>query len=159
MSSLGFTLSYDPEVLEVVSVLRGSRLSPATFSYNADAPGTIRLGFSSTTGLISGGSAVAVEFQIIGEDGGNSLLTLSEDLASDFASRLLPLHLVHGEVTIGERVAGDGNGDGRITVLDALIALRIVGEQSPLDPVMDVNGDGRVTPEDALQILVMARPG
>jgi hypothetical protein len=109
--------------------------------------------------LVGGGSAVAVEFQIIGEEGNSSPLTLSEDLASDFASRRLPLHLVHGEVNVGQRVAGDGNGDGRITVLDALIALRIVEEKSPLDSVMDVNEDGQVTAEDALQILVMARPG
>ena len=159
VSSLGFSLRYDPEVLEVVTVQRGSRLPSATFSYDADTPGIIRLGFSSTTGLSSGGSAVAVEFRIIGEDGSTSPLTLSEDLASDFASRRLTLHLVDGEVTIGQRIGGDGNGDGRITVLDALIALRIAGEQSPVDLVMDVNWDGQVTPEDARRILVMARPG
>jgi hypothetical protein len=159
VSSLGFTLGYDPAVLEVVSVQRGSRLSPGTFSYDADAPGIIRLGFSSTTGLSTDGSAVAVEFRIVGEDGSTSQLTLSEDLASDFASRRLTLDLVDGEVTIGQRIGGDGNGDGKITVLDALIALKIFGEQSPLDLVMDVNGDGRVTPEDARQILAMARPG
>ena len=159
LSSLGFTLGYDPAVLEVVRVLRGSRLSGATFSYNADVPGVIRLGFSSTSGVSSGGSAVIVEFRILGEEGASSPLILSEDLASDFASKLLPLRLVDGEVTVGERIGGDGNGDGRITVLDALIALRISGELSPADSVMDVNRDGQVTAEDALQIMAWARPG
>lgn len=55
---------------------------------------------------------------------------------------------------------GDGNGDGRCTEVDALIALKMaVGLQTPDFARMDVNGDGQVTEVDALQILKWAVSG
>jgi len=55
---------------------------------------------------------------------------------------------------------GDGNGDGRCTEVDALIALKMaVGLQAPDVARMDVNGDGQVTEVDALQILKWAVAG
>ena len=62
-------------------------------------------------------------------------------------------------MTVGEPVTGDGNGDGKITALDALIALRMFVGLSPVNLVMDVDGDGRVTADDARQLLMMARLG
>ncbi len=55
---------------------------------------------------------------------------------------------------------GDGNGDGRCTEVDALVALKMaVGLQTPDVATMDVNGDGQVTEVDALQILKWAVAG
>jgi hypothetical protein len=99
-----------------------------------------------------------MEFRIIGEQGSVSPLTLLEVLASDSDGERLPLNLGDGLLTVGQPLAGDGNGDGKITVLDGLIALRMFRELSPEDLVLDMNGDGVVTPEDARQILTMARP-
>ena len=158
LTSLGFTIHYDPSVVELVRVVKGARLSPATFSYDSDVPGTVRVGFAETTGLSGSGSAAIVEFRIIGEEGSASPLTLVEVLASDTNGGRPALSLVDGRLTVGQPVAGDGNGDGKITALDGLIALRMFKQLSPEDPVLDVDGDGRVTPEDARQILAMARP-
>jgi len=158
LTSLGFTLNYDPSVVELVDVSKGARLRPATFSYNGDVPGAIRIGFASTTGLSGGGSAVVVEFRVIGDADSNSLITLSEVLASDSSGNRLPLGIGNGLFTVGKPETGDGNGDSRITALDALIALKMVRGLVPVDLVMDVNGDGSVTIEDVRQILATARP-
>jgi hypothetical protein len=48
---------------------------------------------------------------------------------------------------------GDCNGDGKITAVDALCALRMAVEKIPEDLVMDVNGDGEVSSLDAREIL------
>ena len=159
LTSLGFTLDYDPLVLEVVDVSKGARLRPATFSYNGDVPGALRLGFASTTSLSGGGSALVVEFRVIGEEDSNTLITLSEVLASDSVGNRLPLEIGNGLLTVGESETGDGNGDSQITALDALIALKMVRGLAPVDLVMDLNGDGTVTTEDVRQILAIARPG
>ena len=70
----------------------------------------------------------------------------------------IALALVDGSLIVGQSIPGDGNGDGRITALDALIALRMFVQISPEDLVMDLDGDGRVTPQDARQILALVQP-
>ena len=99
-----------------------------------------------------------MEFRVIGEDGAASPVTLVEVLAGDSGGGRLSLNLVGGRLTVGEPMAGDGNGDGQFTALDALIALRMFMRQSPEDLALDVDGDGRVTANDAQLILAMARP-
>ena len=158
LTSLGFTLNYDPAVAEVVSVSKGASLSPASFNYNGDTPGTIRLGFAANAAVNGGGSAAIVEFRIIGEQGSTSSLQLSDVLANGESGQQINLGLVDGGLIVGQPMTGDGNGDGRITALDALIALRMFVQISAEDLVMDLNGDGRVTPQDARQILSLARP-
>ena len=162
LSSLGFTLNYDPSAVEVVNVSKGARLSPATFSYNQDVAGAVRVGFAATTGLSGGGSAVIVEFRTIGEQDTASLVTLTDVLASNSSGAQLPLQLGEGLLTVGQPMAGDGNGDGQITALDALIALKmsmqLSSQLSPENLVMDLDGDGNVTAEDVRQILVKAKP-
>ena len=159
LSGLGFSLRYDPSVIEVVNVLKGSSLSPAAFSYDADVPGLVRVGFASTIGFNGSGTAAVVEFRVLGAEGGASALSLSEELASDSAGEPLSLRLVNGNLSVAQPIAGDGNGDGKITALDALIALRMFARITPVAAFMDVDGDGRVTQGDAQQILAMASPG
>ena len=94
----------------------------------------------------------------------------------DSASPLTPLRLPSGEEIVptteirveidealgveGHEALGDGNGDGRCTEVDALVALRMaVGLQVPDAAKVDVNGDGQVTEVDALQILKWAVAG
>ncbi len=158
IASIGFNLAYDSSVAQVTGVLKGSLLAPATFTYNDKVPGVIRFGFATPAGISGNGSAAVVVFKAIGARGSKSSLTLSEPLVTDSSGRPLSIRLVSGELTIEPRLAGDGNGDGRVSVLDALIALKMYVKSIPEDLVMDVNGDGRVTPDDARQILVMARP-
>lgn len=158
LTSLGFTLNYDPSVVEVVGVSKGARLKPATFSYNSDIPGAVRMGFASASALNGGGSAVVVEFRVIGDAASNTLVTLTDVLASDGNGDTISLGIGSGLFIAGTPEAGDGNGDNQITALDALIALKMVRGLVSEDLVMDMNGDGRVTVEDVRIILAAARP-
>ena len=158
ISSLGFNLNYDPNILRVVEVFKGSRLSNTTFSHNADVPGVIRFGFAVATALAEGGSAAVVEFEVIGADGSVSPLTLSDALVSHTSAGPLEVQLVGGDLTVGTRAIGDGDGDGEITALDALIALKESSRSTGQDLSLDVDGDGQVTEADARLILRLARP-
>lgn len=61
---------------------------------------------------------------------------------------------------LGDRIKGDADGDGEITVADALVALRIasklVTEAVERIAVCDTDGDGEITVADALTILRVA---
>ena len=143
---------------QVVTILKGSLIAPAAFVFNSDDPGVIVLGFASITGISGDGEVAVVELIIVGTKGMTSALTLTEVEATDSAGTLLGIGVVDGQLTVEDRIRGDGNGDGKITVLDALIALKMFVGSLPEDLTLDMNGDGRVTPEDARQILVLAKP-
>ena len=153
-----FSLSYDPEVVEVIGVTKGAAFPPATFRYHADDPGVIRFGFASDGPLAGGGSAAVVEFRAVGELGSSTELTLSRSLVSDTFSRPLTIALEDGLLTVQQRITGDGDGDGAITALDGLIALRMAAQTLAEDLALDIDGDGAVTVEDARQILALAGP-
>jgi len=60
----------------------------------------------------------------------------------------------------GEMALGDVNGDGRITILDALMLLRAINNKVVLDAEQfacaDLNADGKLTSAEALVILKYA---
>ena len=159
VGSLGFNINYDPAVARAVRVYRCARMSPASFSFNAATPGLIRIG-AAAHGAVSGdGSAAVIEFRIVGERGSHSDITLTNMEVSDFSGARRSIGVHHGSLTVDAAGVGDGNGDGRITAVDALIAMRMFTGLVNEDLVMDLNGDGRVTPADSMQVLNLARRG
>jgi len=157
IGSLGFTLSYDPAVVQVVKVSKGSLLSSATFT-SSDQSGSIIFGFASPQAISGNGSAAVVEFKALGSAGSSSSLTLSEILATSYYGSSLAVSPVNGLLTIGQNQPGDADGDGKLSVLDALIALKMYVKTLPLDLIADINQDGKVTPEDARLIMQKAKP-
>jgi len=157
VGSLGFTLSYDPAVVQVVKVSKGSLLAPATFTSSVQSDSII-FGFASPQAISGNGSAAVVEFKALGSAGSKSPLTLSEILATSYSGSSLTVSAQNGELTIGQKQSGDADGDGKLSVLDALIALKMYVQSLPLDMIADINKDGRVTPEDARLILEKAKP-
>ena len=158
INSLGFTLNYDPEVLRLVVVRRGSRLTADSFNYDADTPGHVRFGFAVTKGRGPSGTAAVLEFEVVGADGAVSPLTLSDALMTNSADGLLAVRLVDAEFKVGPKITGDGNGDGLVTAWDALLALKMASNLLPPDLSLDINNDGKITIDDARSILNMARP-
>jgi len=157
VGSLGFKLDYNPSVVQVVKVSKGSLMSPATFTSNVQ-PDYIIFGFAMPQSISGTGSAAVVEFQALGAEGSKSPLTLTEIMATGSSGAALSVNSVNGELSIGQKQIGDANGDGKLSVLDALIALKMYVQLLPLDLVADINKDGRVTPEDARLILEKAKP-
>ena len=58
--------------------------------------------------------------------------------------------------TIPRRVRGDADGDGAVTIRDALLVLRAVLDGAAVNPYMDANGDGKLMLADVLLILRLA---
>ena len=159
VGSLGFNVNYDPTVARALRVHRGARMSPATFSFNAATPGLIRIGAAAYDAVTGDGSAAVVEFLIVGDRGSSSDVTLTDMAVSDASGESRSIEIHNGMLTVGAAGVGDGNGDGRISAVDALIAMRMFVGLVSEDLVMDVNGDGRVTPADSMQVLNLARRG
>jgi len=157
VGSLGFKLGYNPAVVQVVKVSKGSLMSPATFTSNVQS-NYIVFGFATPQDISGSGSAAIVEFKAVGAQGSKSPLTLSEILATSSSGAKVSVNTLNGELSIGQKQLGDGNGDGKISVLDALIALKMYVQLLPVDLILDINKDGRITPEDARLITGMSKP-
>ena len=158
ITSLGFTLNYDPNALRVFSVERGSRLTEDSFSYDTDLPGKVRFGFAVTQGSVSSGTAAVVSFQVVGAEGSVSPITLSDALVNHRAEDPLTVELVGADFRVGSKILGDADGDSLVTALDALLALKMAAGGTRIDLSLDVNNDGKITIDDARIILNMARP-
>ena len=91
-----------------------------------------------------------------GQPGQRTPLTLAASKVQDPGGTSLPIRLIHGEIIIegaGRGVRGDCDGDGQLTVADAICALKMAVELMPVDSNMDIDGDGQVTSGDAREIL------
>lgn len=159
IGSLGFTISYNPAVIQYIKADKGAVMpADASFVPNSPQQGTVILAYA-TSGAINGsGTAAQLEFKATGTQGSQSALTLSEITATGSGGAQVGVSASNGQVTIGQKIKGDGTGDGQVTVLDALMALKMYVKALTENLVLDVNGDGKVTPEDARQILKMAKP-
>ena len=158
ITSLGFTLNYDPNALRVVTVERGSRLTEDSFSFDTENLGQVRFGFAVTKGSGSSGTAAVVSFQVVGAEGSVSPITLSDALVNHRAEGPLTVELVGADFRVGSKILGDADGDSLVTALDALLALKMAAGDSRMDLSLDVNNDGQITIDDARIILNMARP-
>ncbi len=157
--TLEFNLNYDPSVLEVVEVQPGSRLSVPASSFETNTPGVISFGVTVSDQLEGDGSAAVVDFKVVGTAGASSPLTVTDTVVMDNSGNARSIEVTEGSFMVETPAAGDGNGDGKITALDALIALRMSAGIAGVDLLMDVTGDGRVTPRDARQLLSVAKQG
>ena len=85
MNAYEFVLSYDPAILEFVSVTPGSWLSPGTKFYSSYTPGRIHYAYALVGGTpVSGnGKLATITFKAIGF--GSSALTFSEPLSCKYA--------------------------------------------------------------------------
>ena len=160
IGSMNFVLTYDPNVLRVNRVDKGAFLSNIAFAPNYKDPPVIRFGFAAKDGVSGGGSVAYIEFEAIGSGGSSSPLTLSVEVAKDTSGQALSLKTQNGKVTIQQKtLKGDYNGDGKVTELDALAALRMSVKLLAQDLILDMDNDGKVTAEDARLIMKRAVTG
>ncbi|NOY11661.1 MAG: hypothetical protein GXO67_06210 [Archaeoglobi archaeon] len=69
---------------------------------------------------------------------------------------LIFLVAILSATSTAEELRGDVNGDGKVTSVDALMALQMAVGKLPEDVRADVTGDGTVTAVDAFRILQLA---
>jgi hypothetical protein len=158
IGNMDITLGYDPSVLEATRVIKGGLTANSVFDHNVPGKGTMKISLSMAgrEGFSGDGSIAYIVFDVTGSEGSDSrleIVSLSANRAADMTPMDIPtqdgVFLVSGV----EECRGDCNGDGEITPVDALCALRMAVEKIPEDLVMDMNGDGSVTSLDAREIL------
>ena len=162
IGSMNFVLTYNPQVIKVNKVDGGSLVSGALFTPNYKSPPQVNFGLASSAGINGSGTVAYIEFQVIGAAGSSSPLTLSGVNTTDTSGRSVTLTTSNGTVTVasetgpGSKPKGDYNGDGKVTELDALAALKMSVKLLEEDLNLDMNDNGKVTAEDARLILKQA---
>ncbi len=148
------TLSFNPSVVQVVSVSAGDLGSPTSNVNNAAGTATITV--FSTTGVSGNVVIASVVLNVVGAIGSTSPLTLSVANLADQNGAAITHTVSSGTLTVSAVQKGDVNSDGEVTVVDALfVAQYTVGIRTLTSSQLaaaDVNGDGQVTVVDALFI-------
>ncbi|MBL7222887.1 MAG: hypothetical protein ISS72_03445 [Candidatus Brocadiae bacterium] len=152
---LNFNLEYDPSVVQAVgNVVKGNLLAGAEFEANTAKRGVVQVGLVPKTGGISSanGTLAQVAFKAIGRAGSRTTLRLVVRKASAAGGAPAKIATIDGEVQItdeGGFLPGDVNGDGKVSMDDVLMALKISVELLPHNARADVDKDGQVTAADA----------
>ncbi|MBT4511290.1 MAG: hypothetical protein HOC20_03650 [Chloroflexi bacterium] len=160
IGSLNFDVTYDSSVINIDRVDKGSLLSGISFVANPNETGIIRFGFATVNGVSGTGPIGYIVCDAVGSAGSKTHLTISGVEATDSSGNPITLQTVNGSVTIdSDRIVGDSNGDGVLTELDALAALRMSVNLLAEDLILDIDKNGKVTAEDARRILSIAVRG
>jgi len=157
IGSMNFVLTYNPLVLRVNKVDSGSLLTGALFTPNYQSPPEVRCGVATSGGVSGSGTMAYIEFQVIGAAGSSSPLTFSELSTGDASGQPITVNSQNGTITVAtSKLKGDYNGDGKLSEVDALAALRMSVKLLAQDLTLDMNGDGKLTAEDARLIIKKA---
>jgi hypothetical protein len=169
ISSLRFTLSFNPTILSPVAmnpVVLGS-LVPSNFSVSAHtaAPGQVTVIISPPTASpissfnSGGGSVVQLTFQVTSTatSGATTALTLSDLSASDANGHAMLISSQDGTFMVTAVLRGDVNQDGVINVQDLIRLIQHLTGERPLTGngllAADVNGDGVVNVQDLIRLI------
>jgi len=147
-------LTYDPNIVNVQSVSAGD-LGGMTININNNIGKTTMSAFSTTAK--SGDVIFAnVLLKSVGQINATSSLMLSVPGLYDQNGAAIPNTVRNGTFTISSVILGDVNGDGQVTIVDALFIAQYTVGMKTLSATQlaaaDVNGDGLVNIIDALFI-------
>jgi hypothetical protein len=87
VGAMHIELSYNAGVLQAKEVKQGPLAGGAMLESNLSVPGQVVIGLIDATGLNGDGSVAVVVFQVVGQDGDTSPLTLGNLAAHDAATR------------------------------------------------------------------------
>lgn len=172
LSNINVTVTWDTAVVRALGdPRRGSIVQKALFEADISRPGMAKMGFARGKNLgVQRGVLAYLHFRAVGEPGEHTILNITVTTAADERKQPLNVVVADGCVCIvhpGGVINGDPDMDGRVTALDAWIALMIsVGKEAELarrgidvaraKRVCDVDGATGVTSTDAAEILRMA---
>ena len=105
VGSLEFVLVYEPTVLAVTTVEPGALSSNALLESSAQTPGLIWAAMIDANGMSGDGTAAVVTFEVIGNGGSSTLLTLENVVAYDATTLLdIPTRSLPGSFTVKDRI-------------------------------------------------------
>ncbi|RLI27282.1 MAG: hypothetical protein DRO52_00605 [Candidatus Hecatellales archaeon] len=148
IGNMDFKVAYDGSVLKATGYRPGS-LTASSLLEARIADGMVSVAFTDPKGINGDGTLIYIDFEVVGKTGASCTITPTITVANEFKTHTpLAISTKPGNFTV-KGLQGDANGDGRITAVDALMALKMAVEKIPVDFVCDMNGDGRVTSLDA----------
>ena len=163
VAALKFTLDYGPDLsLTDEGISSGGIYKRPLIEAFFAPPGKVTIGVASTSSAKGPGAAVRLMFSIpLNVKPGVVIpLRLSGAEGYDHAANPIGLTLADGSIRVLDAVAGDLNGDGRVDLRDAVLALRIgVGLLAPTPlqtAVGDLSSNGKLDLRDATLILRQA---
>ena len=161
VANMNFELTFDTAVLTVKETALKGNVYPASCSFvaNAPQPGKILVGFADSKGVSGSGTAAEIRFEVKGRPGNETPLNLSVSTINDASGKELDISIGIGRVTVvGEDglMPGDVDGDGKVTALDALMALKMSVKLIEENKILDMDADNSVTSRDAVMIMQQA---
>lgn len=160
VANLNLIVTYDPTVVRIEGEPgKGNLLSGALFSANAGETGVVRVGFAQRTGISGDGTVATLPFRTTGTVGARSPITLEVGSINNAAGATPRVDVLHGEIVIvgaDGMLPGDSDGDGRVTELDALLALKMSVKLIDPSLTLDLDADRQVTSRDSVLILQQA---
>jgi hypothetical protein len=82
LGSLELTLTYDPTIIKVVSVEKGTLAANASLEYSADKPGKVWVGMVDAGGINGNGALAVINFDITGSGDKASALDFEKVIAN-----------------------------------------------------------------------------
>jgi len=155
IANMDLSVGYDSSALQFKDAVKGSLNSNVLFESN-NVGSTVKIAFAGKSGFSGSGSIAVLTFRVTGQNGATSPITVTVGGASTSGGNPVTIPVNNGKVVIGNPNPNDPDGDGKVTSLDALIALQISVGKRPNDSNYDVTKDGIVNSNDARQILKLA---
>ena len=151
LGNMDFSISFDTTVLMASEYEKGSLTSGSLLEANIVGD-TVFVAFTDSDGLNGDGTVIYIDFTVVGDEGDTCQITPRVVTANEVITHEpLTVSTLSGTFTV-RGMKGDANGDGRVTAVDALIALKMAVGLIPVELVCDMNGDGSVTSLDATLI-------
>ncbi|MDI9643042.1 MAG: dockerin type I domain-containing protein [Archaeoglobales archaeon] len=159
LRNMDIELRYNPSILVPRNANAGSLTQNSLLESNLGT--TVKVALVDQNGINGNGTILAIDFEVTGDENEECSLTLSasgnklngESVTFSIGNAIFRVDSENATVS---GLRGDCNGDGRITSVDALMALQMAVGRIPVNMVADMNNDMQVTSLDAAQILELS---
>ena len=153
LGTLTIDITYDSAKLQIASI---GEIPFDMYDTNTKTAGKIRITATGNSSVPAGKVAV-LTFDVIAQSACTADISIAVDEAYDANDNAVNLTVFNGTLEILKAVPGDINGDGKVSAIDARIALQYNAGNKELTAeqlaAADVNGDGKVSAIDARWIL------
>ena len=156
-----FSLTFDPNVLEVIDVNEGGFLKRGgrtTFFQKGRVDNIegkiagLSAALISKNGVTGTGTLLSVRFSAKAD--GNSQIALHNFQLGSTTGEAIPTDMRPFTITVESKPKWDVNADGQVSVLDLILVAQRLGETATANSEFDINGDGVIS---ILDLIVVAR--
>jgi Tol biopolymer transport system component len=156
LGNFDITLMYDPSVVNITNANNNPVFGTSLNNLEQASSGIIRL-ITLNTGSGQSGDVLlsTLTLKAVGVSGQVSYLNLTVNTFVNSFEAEIPAGVQNGTFTIGLPKTGDINGNGKVTLVDAIYLAKHVGGFSGYETIYadgDINANGKVTLVDAIYL-------